>query len=365
MEVRTLEVVLVSVRVRARVRIPRGRSRYFARVRDSRGVSETPPSTGIARRGIAHCGRSRARWTPPRPCETKTTQTRIRSTRSSRTCFTPRRTRRVRAFRSATLRRGSAFAEGVRGPRPFAFGIRIVAIIAWCATCALLTRIGYVPAATFHGARFFADDEAAAAFEERLLASSSVDDPAARARRSPRFSPSRGAPRLTSSSAYPGRCLRTWMAYRAIQPLRRRVPCWPSSASSFRRHWSGVPRETPSPRFISRRYDEAPLPRQGARRVALAVAFSTLFHGFETRWLVWGAVNAAGLTIERLIDDSYPGWRFHARGATWLPASPPWQRRHVRHGGDVRGDASTRRRGRGWWRGSSRDSSRRGGVNDK
>ena len=73
--------------------------------------------------------------------------------------------------------------------------------------CAL-TRIGYVPAATFHGARFFADDEAAAAFEERLLPFGLTQRP----RRRSRFSPSRG-PRLTSSSAYPGRCLRTWMAY--------------------------------------------------------------------------------------------------------------------------------------------------------
>jgi D-alanyl-lipoteichoic acid acyltransferase DltB (MBOAT superfamily) len=96
----------------------------------------------------------------------------------------------------------------------------------------------------------------------------------------------------------------------------RETPCdvpafWTASASSFRRHWSAF-HVSLSSFYFARMY--APL-GSGHVGVVVVVAFSTLFHGFETGWLVWGAVNAAGLTIERLIDDSYPGWRFASRGA--------------------------------------------------
>ena len=202
----------------------------------------------------------------------------------------------------ATFRR-ERLREGVRGPRPFAFGIRIVAIVAWCATCALLTRIGYVPAATFHGARFFADDEAAAAFEERLLPF--------------------GLTRVAHALAF---LTVAWATSHVVFGVPWAVstyvdgifdtPCdvpafWTSSASSFRRHWSAF-HVSLSSFYFATMY--APL-GSGHVGIVVVIAFSTLFHGFETRWLVWGAVNAAGLTIERLIDDSYPGWRFASRGA--------------------------------------------------
>ena len=70
------------------------------------------------------------------------------------------------------------------------------------------------------------------------------------------------------------------------------TPCdvpafWTSSASSFRRHWSAF-HVSLSSFYFATMY--APL-GSGHVGVVVVVAFSTLFHGFETRWLVWGAVR--------------------------------------------------------------------------
>lgn len=212
------------------------------------------------------------------------------------------------AFRRSRFRASSSLRDdGARAfvseSRPFAFAIRIVAIVSWCATCALLVRIGYAPSATFHGARFFADADAAARFEEGLLPF--------------------GLARVAHALAFLTVSWATshvvfgvpWAVSTYVDDIRE-TPCdvpafWTASASSFRRHWSAF-HVSLSSFYFARMY--APL-GSGHVGVVVVVAFSTLFHGFETGWLVWGAVNAAGLTIERLIDDSYPGWRFASRGA--------------------------------------------------
>ena len=205
-------------------------------------------------------------------------------------------------FRASAVRDGGARAFASES-RPFAFAIRIVAIFAWCATCEILVRIGYAPSATFRGARFFADADAAARFEEGLLPF--------------------GLARVAHALAFLTVSWATshvvfgvpWAVSTYVDDIRE-TPCdvpafWTASASSFRRHWSAF-HVSLSSFYFARMY--APL-GSGHVGVVVVVAFSTLFHGFETGWLVWGAVNAAGLTIERLIDDSYPGWRFASRGA--------------------------------------------------
>ena len=211
------------------------------------------------------------------------------------------------AFRRSRFRASSSRDDGDRAfaseSRPFAFAIRIVAIFAWCATCALLVRIGYAPSATFRGARVFADADAAARFEAGLLPF--------------------GLTRVAHALAFLTVSWATshvvfgvpWAVSTYVDDIRE-TPCdvpafWTASASSFRRHWSAF-HVSLSSFYFARMY--APL-GSGHVGVVVVVAFSTLFHGFETGWLVWGAVNAAGLTIERLIDDSYPGWRFASRGA--------------------------------------------------
>ena len=255
----------------------------------------------------------------------------------------------VRRVSPLRFRASSSRDDGDRAfaseSRPFAFAIRIVAIFAWCATCALLVRIGYAPSATFRGAQVFADADAAARFEEGLLPF--------------------GLTRVAHALAFLTVSWATshvvfgvpWAVSTYVDDIRE-TPCdVPRSGPPPRPRFgdTGARSTSASPLFTSRMY--APL-GSGHVGVVVVVAFSTLFHGFETGWLVWGAVNAAGLTIERLIDDSYPGWRFASRGAR-LAQGVRRNRRHVRHGGDVRpGTDSTRRRGRGRRRGSSRGSSR-------
>lgn len=72
---------------------------------------------------------------------------------------------------------------------------------------------------------------------------------------------------------------------------------WPASSAGFARHWSSF-HASLYRLFAAEVYE--PL-GGGAIGVVASVAVSVAFHGWKKPWVAWGAVNAAGLLIERAV----------------------------------------------------------------